>query len=157
MDPTDLEPDPVDYFINFDPYKNSSMQRCNNLNLYKSEHVIVVCYVTVLVIGTRVRSNAVADYVLPLFISIGTRVRSTKVADYVLLQFIFYLFFFFFFYSTFVLRNYSTDSHKIFRDCVFWCSLNNPIVLNSSDAISRRKTPKNSENFFEISWVDSDF
>ena len=37
--------------------------------------------------------------------------------------------FFFFFYSTLVLRNYSTDSHKIFRNCVFWCSLNNPVVL----------------------------
>ena len=42
-----------------------------------------------------------------------------------------YLFFFylFFFYSPFVLRNYSTDSHLIFRNCVFWCSLSNPVVL----------------------------
>ena len=28
-------------------------------------------------------------------------------------------FYFIFFYSTLVLRNYSTDSHKIFRNCVF--------------------------------------
>ena len=37
--------------------------------------------------------------------------------------------FLFFFYSPFVLRNYSTYSHQIFMDCVFWCSLNNPVVL----------------------------
>jgi hypothetical protein len=36
--------------------------------------------------------------------------------------------FFLFFYSPFVLRNYPTDSHQIFRNCVFWCSLNNPVV-----------------------------
>ena len=42
---------------------------------------------------------------------------------------LFYLFLFFIFYSTFVLRNYPTDSHKIFRNCVFWCSLNNPVLL----------------------------
>ena len=36
---------------------------------------------------------------------------------------------YYFFYSTFVLRNYPTDSYKIFRNCVFWCSLNNPIFL----------------------------
>ena len=46
-------------------------------------------------------------------------------ADYVLLRFIL------FFYSTFVLRNYPTDSHKIFRNCVFWCSFNNPILLKN--------------------------
>ena len=38
-------------------------------------------------------------------------------------------FFLFFFYSPFVLRNYPTDYHTIFRDCVFWCSLNSPVVL----------------------------
>ena len=58
-------------------------------------------------------------------------------------MFYFCLFLFFFiFYSPFVLRNYSTDSHKIFRNYVFWSSLKNPVVLNSSNAISRRKTPK---------------
>ena len=41
-----------------------------------------------------------------------------------------FLFFLFIFYSPFVLRNYSTDFRKIFRNCVFWCSLNNPVVLN---------------------------
>ena len=35
-------------------------------------------------------------------------------ADYFLLQFIFI-----FFESPFVLRKYSTDSHQIFRNCVF--------------------------------------
>ena len=37
--------------------------------------------------------------------------------------------FFLFFYSPFVLRNYSTDFNQIFWNCVFWCSLNNPVVL----------------------------
>ena len=36
---------------------------------------------------------------------------------------------FIFFYSLFVFRKYSTDFRKIFRNCVFWCSLNNPVVL----------------------------
>ena len=56
------------------------------------------------------------------YIIIGT-LRSNGV-DYVLLLFIFLIF-----YSPFVLRNYSTDSRQIFRNCVFWCSLNNPVVL----------------------------
>ena len=61
-------------------------------------------------------------------------------ADYVLLLFIFiYLFF----YSTFVLRNYSTDFHQIFRNCVFWCSLNNPVVLKLFWChLKRKKTAK---------------
>ena len=51
--------------------------------------------------------------------SLSAALRSNA-ADYVLRRFI-YLFFiyFFIFYSPFVLRNYSTDSHKIFRNCVF--------------------------------------
>ena len=53
---------------------------------------------------------------------------ATQAADYVLLWFILF-FFFFFFYSPFVLKNNKTDSHQIFRNCVFWCSLKNPIVL----------------------------
>ena len=32
---------------------------------------------------------------------------------------LFLFIFFLYFYSPFVLRNYSTDSHKIFRNCVF--------------------------------------
>ena len=32
---------------------------------------------------------------------------------------VYFFLFFLFFYSTFVLRNYSTDSHQIFRNCVF--------------------------------------
>ena len=45
----------------------------------------------------------------------------SNAADYVLRRFILFFYFFhlFFFYSPFVLRNYSTDSHKIFRNCVF--------------------------------------
>ena len=45
----------------------------------------------------------------------------------------------YFFYSPFTLRNYSTDFRKMFRNCLFWCSLNqgcniktglnNPVVL----------------------------
>ena len=48
-----------------------------------------------MLLSAALRSNA-ADYVLPLFI-----------------------FLFLFFYSTLVLRNYRTDSHQIFRNCVF--------------------------------------
>ena len=66
-------------------------------------------------------------------------------------------FFFFFFYSTFVLRNYSTDSHQIFRDCVFWCSLDNPVVLKFFQRHLAEKNAKNSKNLLKISRVDSDF
>ena len=55
--------------------------------------------------------------------SLSAPLRSNG-ADYVLLLFIL-----FYFFSSFVLRNYPTDSHQIFRNCVFWCSLNNPVVL----------------------------
>ena len=68
-----------------------------------------------------------------------------------------YLFFSFFFYSTLVLRNYSTDSHKILRNCVFWCSLNNPLVLKFFGRHLAEKNAKNSENLVKISRVDSDF
>ena len=47
--------------------------------------------------------------------------------------------FYLFFYSPFKFRNYSTDFRNIFRNCIFWCSLNqgcniktglnNPVVL----------------------------
>ena len=47
-------------------------------------------------------------------------------ADYVLLL---YFIYFLFLIPPFVLRNYSTDSPQIFTNCVFWCSLNNPVVL----------------------------
>ena len=72
-------------------------------------------------LSAALRSNA-ADYVLPLFI----------------------YFIFLFFYSPFVLRNYPTDSHQIFRNCVFWCSLNNPVVLKFfwRHLVSQRKTLK---------------
>ena len=62
-----------------------------------------------------------------------------------------------FFYSTLVLRNYSTDSHKILRNCVFWCSLNNPVVLKFFGRHLAEKNAKNSENLVKISRVDSDF
>ena len=65
--------------------------------------------------------------------------------------------FFLFFYSPFVLRNYSTDSHQIFRNCVFWCSLNNPIVFKFFGRHFAEKNAKNSENLVKISRVDSDF
>ena len=78
------------------------------------------------------RSNAV-DYVLPLFI------------------------FLFFFYSTLVLRNYRTDSHQIFRKCVFWCSLKNSVVLKFFGRHRAEKNAKNSKNLVKISRVDSDF
>ena len=62
-----------------------------------------------------------------------------------------------FFNSPFVLRNYSTDSHKIFRNCVFQCRLNNPVVLKFFGRHLAEKNAKNSENLVKISWVDSDF
>ena len=64
------------------------------------------------------------------YVGLLSALLRSKGADYVLRRFIFY-FFLFFFYSPFVPRNYSTDFRKIFRKCVFWCSLNNPVVLNS--------------------------
>ena len=60
------------------------------------------------------------------------------VAVYVLLLFIFLFF-------PFVLRNYSTDSHPIFRDCVFWCSLNNPVVLKFFWLHLEQKNAKNAK------------
>ena len=77
-------------------------------------------------------------------------------ADYVLRRFIFFIFFFIF-YSPFVLRNYPTDSHQIFRNCVFWCSLNNPVVLKFFGRHLAEKNAKNGENLVKISRVDSDF
>ena len=59
-----------------------------------------------------------ADYVLRRFIYFLSAALRSNAADYVLRRFIFF-YFFLFFYSPFVLRNYSTDSHKIFRNCVF--------------------------------------
>ena len=76
-------------------------------------------------------------------------------ADYVLLLFIYFIYLFFkFFYSPFVLRNYPTDSHQIFRNCVFWCSLNNPVVLKFFRRHLAEKNTKNSENLVKISRVD---
>ena len=66
-------------------------------------------------------------------------------------------FLFIFFYSTLVLKNYRTDSHQIFRNCVFWCSLNNPVVLKFFGRHLAEKNAKNSENLVKISRVDSDF
>ena len=63
----------------------------------------------------------------------------------------------FFFYSTLVLRNHRTDFHEIFRNCVFWCSLNNPVVLKFFWRHLAEKNAKNSENLVKISRVDSDF
>ena len=53
-----------------------------------------------------------------------------------------FLFYFIYFYSPFVLRIYPTDSHKIFRNCVFWCTLNNPVVLNFFWRHLAEKNPK---------------
>ena len=77
-------------------------------------------------LSAALRSNA-ADYVLSLFILfLFYFYRQPCVATRRLCFTSVYLFIF---YSPFVLRNYSTDFHQIFRNCVFWCSLNNPIVL----------------------------
>ena len=65
----------------------------------------------------------------------------SKAADYVFAT-VYFLFFYLFFNSPFVLRNYPTDSHKIFRNCVFWCSLNNPVVLKFIWRHLAEKTPK---------------
>ena len=89
------------------------------------------------------------------WISLSAPLRSNG-ADYVLLRFIF-IFIYLFFYSTFVLRNYSTESHQIFRNCVFWSSLNNPVVLKFFWRHLAEKNAKNSENLVKISRVDSDF
>ena len=74
------------------------------------------------------------------------------------IMFCFCLFIFIFiFYSPFVLRNYPTDFHQIFRNCVFWCSLNNSIVLKFFWRHLAEKNAKNSKNLLKISRVDSDF
>ena len=65
--------------------------------------------------------------------------------------------YFYFCYSTLVLRNYRTESHQIFRNCVFWCSSNNPVVLKFFRRHLAEKNAKNSENLVKISRVDSDF
>ena len=70
---------------------------------------------------------------------------------------VFFIFLFYFFYSPFVLRNYSTDCHQISRDCVFWCSLNNPIVLKFFWRHLAEKNVKNRKNVVKISRVDSNF
>ena len=88
----------------------------------------------IIFLSAALRSNA-ADYVLPLFIFL----------------------FSFFFYSTLVLRNYQTDSHQIFRNCVFYSSLNNPVVLKFFGRHLAEKNAKNSKNLVKISRVDSDF
>ena len=84
-----------------------------------------------------------------------------------------------FFYSPFVLRNYPTDSHQIFRNCVlssillnitnvllliysfrvivFWCSLNNPVFLKFFWRHLAEKNVKNSEYLVKLLRVDSDF
>ena len=68
-----------------------------------------------------------------------------------------YCLFLFFYFSPFVLRNYSTDFHQIFRNCVFWCSLNNPVVLNLFWLYLADINAKNSQNLLTISRVDSEF
>ena len=67
------------------------------------------------------------------------------------------LFFFIFFYSTLVLKNYRTDSHQIIRNCVFLCSLNNPVVLKFFGRHLAEKNAKNSENLVKISRVNNNF
>ena len=69
----------------------------------------------------------------------------------------FIYFFIFIFYSTLVLRNYSTDLHQIFRKCVFWCSLNNPVVLKLFWRHLAEKNAKNDKNLLKISQVASHF
>ena len=64
-----------------------------------------------------------------------------------------YLFIYFIFYSPFVLRNYSTDFCNIFRNCVFWYSLNNPVVLNLFWRHLAEINAKNSQNLLKISRV----
>ena len=67
------------------------------------------------------------------------------------------MFSFCFFYSPFMLRNYSTDLRKSFK-CVFWCSLNNPVVLKFFWRYFADMKAKNSENWLKINpRVDSDF
>ena len=106
---------------------------------------------TMQVRGNRIWWNEYLDRE-QCFLSAALR---SNVADYVLPLFIFF-FFFFFLYSPFVDRNYSTDSHQISRNCVFWCSLNNPIVSKYFWRHLAEKNAKNSKNLVNISRVDSD-
>ena len=73
-------------------------------------------------------------------------------------MFSFCLFYFYlFFNSPFVLRNCSTDFHKIFRKCVFWYTLNNLVVLKLFGRYLAKINAKNSQNLLKTSRVDSDF
>ena len=103
--------------------------------------------VTELIHWFRMRNARTVHIQSPLRVSIYYRHPCVAtVADYVLLLFIFiFIFYFFIFYSPFVLRNYSTDSHQIFRNCVFWCSMNNSVVLKFFGGHLAEKNAKNSK------------
>ena len=106
-------------------------------------------------------NNVVATVVLAIIIIITIRLLLSAAlrsnAPIMFCYGLFFFIFFIFFYSTLVLKNYSTDSHKILRNCVFWCSLNNPVVLKFLGRHLAEKNAKNSKNLVKISRVDSDF
>ena len=104
-------------------------------------------------LGNYYWQPCVATQPIMFYVGFLSAALRSNAADYVLPRFIFFIFF----YLPFVLRNYSTDSHKILRNCVFWCSLNNSVVLKFCGRHLAEKNAKNSENLVKISRVDSDF
>ena len=91
--------------------------------LVTSCHVMLRCVTSCHITSCHVLSRHVTScHVMPRWLSRRVPI-SYRISG------IYFFIFFFFFYSPFVLRNYSTDSHQILRNCVFWCSSNNPIVL----------------------------
>ena len=90
--------------------------------------VVVVFVVVVVVVDDDVDDDddvvvvviVVVVVVLMLMLLLLSAALRSNAADYVLLRFIL----FYFLNSQFVLRNYPTDSHKILKNCVFWCLLN---------------------------------
>ena len=71
-----------------------------------------MCCYSLFIIGTRVRSTKVADYVLLLFIYYRHPCVA-KVADYVLLLFIYFYFFIFFLFYFFIHRSFSETTRPI--------------------------------------------
>ena len=123
----------------------------------RSTQVFKDPYITGIVVWNIYYSQSFHLRHCPTYYNLLSAPLRSNGADYVLLLFIFIFYFLLFFYSPFVLRNYPTDSHQIFRNCVFWCSLNNAVVLKFFGRHLAEKNTKNSENLVKISRVDSDF
>ena len=133
--------------------------RSNQTSLHsvQLEHCVKHFTVTASITAHFYRQPCVATQPIMFYVGLFIYYRQPCVATQPIMFYLCLFFFIYFFYSTLVLRNYRTDSHQIFRNCVFWCSLNNPVVLKFIWRHLAEKNAKNSENLVKISQVDSDF